>query len=59
AEPGVTATLMRPLSALGNLVDRVLPDDPNGSDGRRPEPERDRQPPDRERLTSGRERQPA
>ena len=33
-EPGVSATLRRPLSALGNLVDRVLPDEPNG-DGRR------------------------
>ncbi len=35
-EPGVTSTLRRPLSALGSLVDRVLPDEPNGTDGRRP-----------------------
>jgi acetyl-CoA carboxylase carboxyl transferase subunit beta len=35
SEPGVGATLRRPLSALGSLVDRVLPDEP-GDDGSRP-----------------------
>ncbi len=34
AEPTVTGALRRPLSALGSLVDRVLPDEANG-DGRR------------------------
>jgi acetyl-CoA carboxylase carboxyl transferase subunit beta len=35
AEPGRAATLRRPLTALGSLVDRVLQDDTNG-DGSRP-----------------------
>jgi acetyl-CoA carboxylase carboxyl transferase subunit beta len=35
ADGGVGASLMRPLSVLGNLVDRVLPEEPNGNGGPR------------------------
>src|SRR5512135_1322857 len=35
-EPGMAATLRRPLSALGSLVDRVMPDEPNGVERRPP-----------------------